>query len=148
MLVEGWMPNGLAMSRKGVGGEGSLTCVSEGPFRKRCHHSPALSPKSHRMWPCLSEGAGVNWPDGHQAGDTQGLRRSWGKGHGSQVASPATGGRAQVQLSTEGSDSSCTEDAAPVQQGTPGGYSAESPSPSPLCPAAPLALAGGLGEGQ
>lgn len=53
-----------------------------------------------------------------------------------------------MQLSTEGSDSSCTEDAAPVQQGTPGGYSAESPPPSPLCPEAPLALAGGLGEGQ
>lgn len=97
-------------------------------------------PKSHRMWPCLSEGAGVNWPDGHQAGDTQGLRRevrsgqrqSWGKGHGSQVASPATRGRAQVQPSTGGSDSSCTEDAAPVhrapQEATP-----QSPHPPAHC---------------
>ena len=53
------------------------------------------------------------------------------------MASPATGGRAQARPSTGGSDSSCTEDMGPSSAGTPGGRSAESPSPSPLCPAVP-----------
>lgn len=68
-----------------------------------------------------------------------------GGGTGSQVASPATGGRAQAWPSTGGSDSSYTEDVGPSSVGTPGGRSAESPSPSPLCPAVPW---GALEEGQ
>lgn len=95
----------------------------------------------------------MNWPDGHQAGDTQGLgrevglgqRRSWREG--AQIARwhhlPQEG---ECRPSTGGSDTSCTEDVGPSLAGTPGGRSAESPSPSPLCPAVPWW--GGLGEGQ
>lgn len=152
LLVEGWVPNGLAASLEGVGGEGALTCCSAGPcWEERPTPLCPAAPKPQHVWPYPGEGTGVSWPDVRQAGDIRGAeeggsgagrtipRLGWGKGGpGSQVALPVTGGRGRCGLAL-GAQTQAAQRAhhrpVPKLRGIPGGWSAGSPSPRAPRPA-------------
>lgn len=103
---EGSVPNGLAASLEGAGGEGALTCCSAGPAGRRCQTLPTCSalPKPHRVGPCPDEGTRMSCPMSTRPGISRGHGGGLGAEEGlhqaelktglpgGQVASPAAGG--------------------------------------------------------